>query len=178
MPEPNPIEHLLREPLSEITRKERRILLGVSAFGIAVAKTGLVPTKISTLGIEFSQAESSTLLKMLAAVVIYFLVAFLIYAVSDFAAWRARGHALEEETMKQLVEEAGEAPGPLIATASAKRVDSRLLGELRRLREERANFFRYSAAPVSILRVAFDFLVPPILGGYAILLLFAGPPSP
>jgi hypothetical protein len=42
-----PPEVRVRDPLSEVTRKERRILLGTSALGIIVAKVGLVPTKIT-----------------------------------------------------------------------------------------------------------------------------------
>ena len=40
------------DALSEITRKERRALLGVSTLCIAITHANLVPTKISALGIE------------------------------------------------------------------------------------------------------------------------------
>ncbi len=35
---------LLHDPLSDETRQERKMLLGVSMLGIVLVKTGLVPT--------------------------------------------------------------------------------------------------------------------------------------
>lgn len=83
-----PIEILLQDPLREITRKERRSLLGVSIVSIAIVKTGLVPKEITALGIKFSETDKSGLLLILAAVVLYFFAAFVLYAVSDLLAWR------------------------------------------------------------------------------------------
>jgi hypothetical protein len=48
----SPEQIRLRDPLAEVTRRERRLLLGASIIGLTVAKTGLVPTKISALGVE------------------------------------------------------------------------------------------------------------------------------
>jgi len=86
MPESDHIEILLKDPLSEITRKERRSLLGVSAIGIAMVKIGLVPSKIPAFGIEFSQTNKLSFFIVLAAIVCYFLLAFLVYAIPDFLA--------------------------------------------------------------------------------------------
>ena len=83
------IQTRLRDPLSEVTRKERRNLLAVSVIGIVIDKIGLVPTKITALGIEFSQSDKSGLLAVLAVIIFYFLLAFLIYCISDLAAWAA-----------------------------------------------------------------------------------------
>ena len=77
------------DPLSEVTRAERKTLLLVSAIGIVMELTGLVPSKITTFGVEFSEADQDLLLGLFGGVVIYFLVAFLVYAWSDFLAWRA-----------------------------------------------------------------------------------------
>jgi hypothetical protein len=67
------LDILLGDPLSKVARAERRTLLGVSTIGIVIAKSGLVPAKITALGIEFDQADQSLLLKMLAWIVVYFL---------------------------------------------------------------------------------------------------------
>lgn len=75
------------DPLSEVTRKERRLLLGMSTIGIAIVRTGLLPTKISALGIEFGAADQRSLLNILAVITAYFLVAFVVYAASDWVAW-------------------------------------------------------------------------------------------
>src|SRR5437867_11439772 len=48
-----PVEVLLRDPLSEVARKERRSLLGISAVAILVGWTGLVPQKIENFGLTF-----------------------------------------------------------------------------------------------------------------------------
>ncbi|MGI8655836.1 MAG: hypothetical protein ACR2LC_11520 [Pyrinomonadaceae bacterium] len=49
-----------------------------------MVKSGLVPSKISALGIEFSQANQNVLLNALAIITVYFLLAFIFYALSDF----------------------------------------------------------------------------------------------
>lgn len=78
---------ILKDPLSDVTRKERVYLLATSTIGIAIVKTGLVPSRISALGIQFEEANQSALLFLLGIVVAYFLIAFIIYAVADFFAW-------------------------------------------------------------------------------------------
>jgi hypothetical protein len=78
----------LKDPLSEVTRNERKTLLGLSAIGIVVAKTGLVPTKISALGIEFDARDQTALLRILAGIIAYFVAAFLVYAIPELLAWR------------------------------------------------------------------------------------------
>src|SRR5260370_32381246 len=92
MGEPTPKEVALRDPLSHVTRNERRLLLGVSMVGITLVKTGLVPEKISTLGIEFTKTNQKSLLAIISFVTIYFLFAFAIYAAADFIAWRLAFH--------------------------------------------------------------------------------------
>ena len=88
MSEPIYQQVILKDPLSEETRKERRNLLAVSALGIVMVKSGLIPSKISALGIEFSQADQNVLLYALAIITIYFLLAFIFYALSDFMNYR------------------------------------------------------------------------------------------
>ena len=59
-----------------------------SVIAIAVAKTGFVPTKVSALGLEFSQADRGSMLWLIGAVVAFFLLSFLVAAFADFMAWR------------------------------------------------------------------------------------------
>jgi hypothetical protein len=92
MADPTPRELSLRDPLSDVTRKERRLLLGMSVIGIAVVKTGLLPEKISALGIDFSETNQKSLLIVFSLVTIYFLAAFMIYAAfTKVAGWWSRG---------------------------------------------------------------------------------------
>src|SRR5260221_1629280 len=78
----------LDDPLKDVTRKERKMLLGISVLAIVLVKTGLVPTKISALGVEFSETHQQALLLIVSLVDIYFLFAFVIYATTDFFVWR------------------------------------------------------------------------------------------
>jgi hypothetical protein len=86
--DPTAAEVLVRDPLAPVTRKERLYLLAVSMIGIAMVKTGLVPRKIATFGIDLDPPNRSALLFLLALITIYFFVAFLIYAASDYVARR------------------------------------------------------------------------------------------
>jgi hypothetical protein len=58
--------------------------------------TGLVPTKIATFGIELEQPNRSALLFLIALVNLYFLAAFIIYAVSDYMKRVAQVEAARE----------------------------------------------------------------------------------
>lgn len=87
--EPSYRQSLVRDPLSADTRKTRLYVLAVSLIGVAMVQTGLVPTKIATFGIELEQPNRQALLFLIALVNIYFLIAFVIYAASDYRSWRA-----------------------------------------------------------------------------------------
>jgi hypothetical protein len=78
-----------QDPLSSVTRRERKVLLAVSGAGLTIALTGAVPTEIATLGIRFEPGDQRVLLWVFGVVVAYFLFTFLSYAMSDFAqrAW-------------------------------------------------------------------------------------------
>jgi hypothetical protein len=79
-----PGEILIVDPLSEVTRKERRNLLIFSVLSYAIFKTGLIPTKITALGVEFSSTDQTALLRVLAGLVAYFLLTFVVYGASDY----------------------------------------------------------------------------------------------
>ena len=81
-------QSLLRDALSEVARKERRSLLGISLFGITLKISGMVPSKIPSLGIEFQLANQQALLLIVASIILYFIVAFIIYAASDYLSWK------------------------------------------------------------------------------------------
>src|SRR3712207_9100277 len=81
----------------------------MSAVGITIVFTGLIPTEISTPGIKFAEADRKSLLFIFALVVGYFLVAFGSYALSDYLEWwsarrdlalRRRRRDLREERAK------------------------------------------------------------------------------
>ena len=84
------VRDFLNDPLSDITRKERRNLLTAGVLGAFVVWTGLVPTKVATLGIELNLMEQKYFLILLGFIVLYFLVAFLLYGMADYFIWRER----------------------------------------------------------------------------------------
>jgi hypothetical protein len=159
----NPSDIRLRDPLTEVTRKERRLLLGISAIGIVIVKTGLVPSKISALGIDFGEADQQALITCLGAVVVYFFVSFIIYAASDLAAWRVAFHrSIYDVALKRSQESEDELKRRLDVLKNRDRLFSWLI----------------VSKPTAFLRAVFEFGVPIIIGIYAIvLLLTATPPT-
>jgi hypothetical protein len=154
----------LRDPLSNVTRRERRTLLGASALGIVIVKSGLVPTKVTALGIEFSRTDQHALLLSLGAVVGYFVVAFAMYAASDFVAWRVAFHSILGDWRRDVSRESMEVPND----------EDRVLQKF----VATTHMWQFSSQIISFLRAVFDFAVPLIIGIYGtILLLTASPPQ-
>jgi hypothetical protein len=180
---PNPVElygkgdladalsgHFVKDPLSEITRKERRTLLAVSALGAIMVKANIVPQKISALGIDFGEINRTVLLRSLALVVGYFLIAFILYAISDFVAWRVSiQNYLFELSAKDELEAVSKHGVPHEPVKNRAEEDA-----LRRkaLYEYRLRRLGCWAKPVAFFRAAFDYLFPVVLAVYAIVLLF------
>jgi|ERR1051325_334344 hypothetical protein len=167
MTDSSPEEVALGEPLSELTRQERRYLLGVSIIGITLVRTGLVPSKISALGVEFSRADQKAVLGILAVIVGYFLVAFSIYSVADFVAWRSKRREALQRTLDARWERARER-------------EARRLHRVRDLQTESpdlpaSRIVTFLSWPVSIIRAVFDFLLPVLVGAYAIVILWTAP---
>jgi hypothetical protein len=94
----------INNSLSELSRRERKYLLMTSAIGVFVSWAGVVPTKISALGIELNSSEQKAFLLMLACIVTYFLLAFVIYGFKDFIEWRITYHShRRNQTRKHLI---------------------------------------------------------------------------
>ena len=85
--DPSPSD-FLADPLSPLSRAERRNLLLASFVGCLISKVGLVPTKIAALGVDLSAPQQAAFTLTAAAVVVYFLLAFVSYSVPDFLIWR------------------------------------------------------------------------------------------
>lgn len=154
---------LLRNPLSEITRKERRTLLAVSALVIALRYSNLVPTQITALGITLSATQQASALLLLGAAVAYFCVAFSTYALSDFVKWRItyletiRIVSLRE--MSPLSPFADDMWPRNLADHDFKRG---VIREYHRLMS--------AAGYLSVTRIVFELIVPLVLGAIACVL--------
>lgn len=159
----------VQDPLTRVTRMERRNLLAASFIGVIIAKTGLVPSKVSALGIDFDHADQSALLKMFAIVVVYFLLAFLIYAASDMIAWRSAILAATVSLALQRAEQEEER-----ARREGRPVDPYSYVDGRVLR--RRNLWSALGRPMSVARALFEFLLPVVIGLYAVRALSTTPP--
>ncbi|WP_155522576.1 hypothetical protein [Salinivibrio sp. HTSP] len=100
MSETNHFSERLREPLNETTRKVRRNLMAASVVGIVLTKVGLVPTKISAFGVEFSSSNQQALMLLLASAICYFMVSFIVYVYSELTAWQLVFTSKEMEDIK------------------------------------------------------------------------------
>lgn len=107
MTDPLTEDQFIFDPLSKITRAERRMLLAVSGVGLAVFKVPLIPTKVAILGIEFQANNQVAFLQIYALLIGFFALAFTLYALTDFVAWRRmtsiRIHAYEHAVVRRKV---------------------------------------------------------------------------
>lgn len=159
-----PGEVKLSNPLSEVARKERKFLLGSSILGIALVKAGFVPTKISALGIEFAKTDQNSLLSVLGIIILYFLIAFLIYAASDIIIWhRSFSRSLKASMVDRWKSEAEKDP----VMEMTDYIDNFLK------RPFSVRFILGLATPVSLLRAIFEFLLPIAVGIYAIAIIWS-----
>jgi hypothetical protein len=53
---------LIKDPLSEVTRKERKTFLGVSVLAIALVQANLIPKEITALGVKIEDVDEHALL--------------------------------------------------------------------------------------------------------------------
>jgi hypothetical protein len=163
----DPAQIALEDALRDITRKERRNLIGFAAMGLFIAQAGLVPSRISALGIDFDKADQRYFTVGIAFGIVYFTVAFTLYAWADFLAWRLREI--------NAVNEAADAAGRRAADDShplSKPVRDTTHEQLSRLALFQApwisRFIPMLVKSTSFLRILFDFVFPVWLGIYAI----------
>ena len=74
----------LEDVLGVSTREKRRLLLIVSTLSLVGMTLGLFPTKIEALGIVIEGKNQHDLLLILAAVEVYAMLGFFLYAWADF----------------------------------------------------------------------------------------------
>lgn len=98
---------VLDDPVSEQTRKVRRALLGFSAAGILAAKGRIIPKKISAFGLEFQDLNQEAIVSVSAMIMIFFVLSFFIYSVSDFQLIRIKFRAYRGD-LKTVKADAGD----------------------------------------------------------------------
>ena len=149
----------LVDPLSEVTRKERRILLGLSMLGIFFVKAGALPSKINALGIELESSDQSAFLYLMSFGLLYFTLAFFIYAMSDFIVWRNAVTKAYIVSYKDYMKERDCYP---------QDPDGAELQSEEQRAYQRNRIWQILTKPMSITRAAFEFLLPLIVGIYSI----------
>jgi len=152
---------LLGDPLNEVTRQERKTLLGIAIVGVAIAKTGLVPAKISALGIEFNETDQRSLLIVIAAVILYFLIAFVVYASTDFLKWRIAYYEAHREHLRERIHRDEDELNRHFEVEE----------ELHRRLPREYMFFLFSR-PASLARALFEFGVPVAVGIYSVIVVW------
>ena len=146
-----PVEVMLRDPLGEVARKERRSLLGISAIAILVGRTGLVPAKIENFGISFAAPERKALLWVFFAVVLYYTAAFVVYALSDFLSYL---YAVHQGRLALRKQRDVQSPTTSSIFDTPPSIDTP------------CSFVRF-VTPASHLRGVFDFIIPLVIALFA-----------
>ena len=168
------------DPLSDVTRKERTSLLGLSMLGIALVMVPLVPEKFAALGVEFAKVNQTTFVKLYALVVVYYMVAFTLYALTDFVAWRRREVITATEYDFQRQARAPTAPreanlDDLLSPPALKASARRPVRDTPAYTGAASYWLANTAARV---RSAFEFLLPLCFGAYTLYVLLAYAPKP
>lgn len=184
-----PFQVRFSDPLSQVTRTERKVLLGVSIAALVLVQAGIVPTRIAALGIEFSTSDQRAIVRVAAFVIAYFLISFFIYAMNDYIAWNTELRGAMGEWMKSKFME-DEAAHRVKARADSPVTFS---GGHDEEREVRAREYvedqmrRLAASPLntrvvqvsaSTIRTVWDFLFPVMFGFYATVVTFQAASRP
>jgi hypothetical protein len=81
----------IEQRLNENARKERRILLVLSAIALFMICSGLLPTGISAMGLSLPVPTERIFFGLFVGAILFFLAAFWIYASNDYRIRRSNG---------------------------------------------------------------------------------------
>jgi hypothetical protein len=178
--QPLPEQVLLKDPLSDTVRRERRGLLAVSLIAIAVVKGHLVPAKLVMADIELSLDNQQFLLWLLTLVVVYFLIAFPLYAFSEIGlfgfAWRAtRDPKVVADAMFDKMQTGSWPKDPEDREQLVR--DLTRAYWLNTINAGGPSWRRPLATLAFAMRVLIDIVVPIAVGIYAVVLLYNAKPT-
>jgi len=140
----------IRDPLSDVTRRQRKGLLLASLLSYVIVKLGIKPDRITAIGFEFDIEHINSLSTVLALVVGYFLVTFISYAASDFIDWQLNRKEADKELKAN------------IDLKAKSDEETNLIDEEYRINDNpvEQGKLEKSAKPVSYFRVFIEFVVP------------------
>lgn len=165
----NNIEEIIKDPLSEETRKSRKSLLAFSFIGIMMVYTGFVPTKIESMGIQFSESDQNLILISLGIVVTYFLFSFFIYGVSDFLIVRIKILNNWKSYLDKQIEIA-EKPDKKYEAAQALHLAIEKQNVIKAFKNFK--YINLSSKVISVFRTFLEFFIPVLIALYSIYILF------
>jgi hypothetical protein len=84
---PVPAEFELRDPLHDVTRKERRFLLGLSFVAVILVETGAFPKEVTAFGLKLSSADQIIFIKWFLILLTYATIVFVVYGIADLISW-------------------------------------------------------------------------------------------
>ncbi|WP_031433345.1 hypothetical protein [Methylomarinum vadi] len=148
---------LLRNPLEARFEQERKILLLVSAVGVAVAWAGFIPQGFDVLGIKSGEIDPTGFTRMLALAVLYYLISFCAHAVMDWKSWQWRLIRQEGSQTFETLAELNNSIGSYINVFATA-------------------FTAFFTNKIVFSKVIFDLLLPFIVGLYALFVLFSWEP--
>ena len=140
-------------------------------LGIGVAQAGLLPSEISSLGIKFAASSQSVLLLLLGLICLYYLAAFLVYAASDYVAWKIALRDAIQSIWFRPRERIEERETEEDAYRAIRREES--FEEFMQKHNSSIFLAEIALLPVSRTRALFEFLLPTAVGTYATVILFA-----
>ncbi len=135
------------------------MLLGLSMLTVFFVKANALPSKISALGIELQSLDQRAFLYVMSAVLLYFIVAFFLYAMSDFIVWRG---AVTSEYLVQYGRNI-DARDRYPQSNYDIELDAEETSVYRKNR-----IWRSLTKPMSVSRAIFEFLLPILVGCYSI----------
>lgn len=165
------------DPLTEVTRRERKALLASCVIGLAISAGGLVPDEIETFGVRITPQQES-LLYIVGGVTAYFVVAFAVYAWADLKRREARAVKLRER-LKPVLESAvaaykrtqGQLPKPGDAESVKQTLSDPDFARLAALSEQ-TKFVR-RVQRVGAVRIAVDVYFPMVAGVTSIIAVWS-----
>ena len=166
---------LLHDPLSETSRKERKMLLASAALGIMIAYSGLVPSKVPAFGIEFSSADRVAFMNVIAAIIGYFLLAFVVYGALDLLRLRLAHRQQVVEHLKKIKLRAIERRNADKADEDVDRYEH--LDDLLEKERDKDVLVMFFVKPAILVRAIFELVLPVIIGLYGIYAVLSFQPS-
>jgi len=84
------VDQAATDPLSGVTRTERRWLLILNVAVATMSYGGMVPSEIDALGLRSAQLNQNVIFFIVLLLALYFLCSFSLYVTPDFKAWKER----------------------------------------------------------------------------------------